>query len=154
VLLVSHDRALLRALTSRLWVLRDGSIADYPGGFADWEAAERERATAVAPPPAASKARASRPDRRREDDRRRRGADRRTAELAVAEAESAVGRWESRLAELQAVLEDPALYAAGDAGPRAAALGREMAEARAELDRAFERWASAARQAEALDGEG
>ncbi|HEX6615594.1 MAG TPA: ABC-F family ATP-binding cassette domain-containing protein [Gemmatimonadales bacterium] len=153
VLLVSHDRALLRALTSRLWVLRDGRIADYPGGFADWEAAERERATAAAAPPAAPKARASRPERRRKDDRRRRGADRRTAELAVAEAESAVGRWESRLAELQAVLEDPALYAAGDAGPRAAALGREMAEARAELDRAFERWATAAREAETLDGD-
>src|SRR5690349_19982563 len=32
VLLVSHDRALLRALTTRTWVLRDGRIADFPGG--------------------------------------------------------------------------------------------------------------------------
>ena len=152
VLLVSHDRALLRALTSRLWVLRDGSITEYPGGFADWEAAELERATAAAQP-AARQARARRPDRRREDDRQRRGADRRAAERAVAEAESAVGQWEFRVAELQAVLEDPALYAATDGGPRAAALGRELADARAELDRAVERWAAAAHAAQAADGE-
>ena len=36
VLLVSHDRALLRALVTRVWALRDGRIHDFPGTFAEW----------------------------------------------------------------------------------------------------------------------
>ena len=48
VLLVSHDRALLDTLTTRIWSIEDGQLRDYPGGFADWEedaaARGRERA--------------------------------------------------------------------------------------------------------------
>ena len=48
VLLVSHDRALLRALVDRVWVLHDRHITDFPGSFEEWEAASRERAHAAA----------------------------------------------------------------------------------------------------------
>ena len=41
VLLVSHDRALLRALTTRVWILHDGRITDFPGSFEEWETASR-----------------------------------------------------------------------------------------------------------------
>jgi ATP-binding cassette subfamily F protein 3 len=37
VLLVSHDRALLRELTTRVWAFRAGRLLDYPGPFVDWE---------------------------------------------------------------------------------------------------------------------
>src|SRR5439155_21551032 len=49
VLLVSHDRALLRALTTRVWVLDDCHITDFDANFAEWETAsiERQHATAV-----------------------------------------------------------------------------------------------------------
>src|SRR5262245_19799788 len=43
VLLVSHDRALLRTLTTRTLVLRDGRIEDYPGSFGEWEDAMQAR---------------------------------------------------------------------------------------------------------------
>ena len=33
VLLVSHDRALLREICSRIWYLEDGKITDFPGGY-------------------------------------------------------------------------------------------------------------------------
>lgn len=33
ILLVSHDRALLRVLCSRIWYLEDGRITDFPGGY-------------------------------------------------------------------------------------------------------------------------
>ena len=33
VLLVSHDRALLRLLCRRIWYLEDGRITDFPGGY-------------------------------------------------------------------------------------------------------------------------
>ena len=42
LLLVSHDRALLRSLCTRIWYLEDGGITDFPGGY-DSFMAERER---------------------------------------------------------------------------------------------------------------
>ena len=42
VLLVSHDRALLRELCTRIWYLEDGKITDFPGGY-DAFMAERSR---------------------------------------------------------------------------------------------------------------
>ncbi|MBR4459851.1 MAG: ABC-F family ATP-binding cassette domain-containing protein [Clostridia bacterium] len=42
ILLVSHDRALLRRLCTRIWYLEEGKITDFPGGY-DAFTAERER---------------------------------------------------------------------------------------------------------------
>ena len=42
VLLVSHDRALLREICTRIWYLEDGKITDFPGGY-DGFTAEREQ---------------------------------------------------------------------------------------------------------------
>ena len=49
VLLVSHDRELLRALTTRVWVLHERHVTDFDGNFAEWEtvSAERQHAAAV-----------------------------------------------------------------------------------------------------------
>ena len=47
VLLVSHDRALLREICTRIWYLEDGEISDFPGGYDDFMAErtrQRERA--------------------------------------------------------------------------------------------------------------
>ena len=38
VLLVSHDRALLREICSRIWYLEDGKITVFPGGYDDFMA--------------------------------------------------------------------------------------------------------------------
>jgi ATP-binding cassette, subfamily F, member 3 len=157
VLLVSHDRALLRALTTRVWILHEGRITDYPGGFADWEAASRERAHAAAVAAAEAESLRKVKDRKqlqRPDDGRRRSAGaRRAAEREVVEAEAAVGIWESRVAALRTELEDPHLYVTAGAAERAATLGREMEEAKAELDRALARWEVATRSAESLGAE-
>ena len=42
LLLISHDRALLRHLCTRIWCLENGKITDFPGGY-DAYTAERER---------------------------------------------------------------------------------------------------------------
>ena len=42
VLLVSHDRALLRAVCDRVWYLEDGKITVFPGGYDNF-IAERDR---------------------------------------------------------------------------------------------------------------
>ncbi len=88
VLLVSHDRALLRTLTTRIWVLHGTRITDFDGGFDEWEvvSAEREHAAAVtaAEEVALRKVRERKATRRPEDERRRRplgAADRRARRL-------------------------------------------------------------------------
>ena len=47
ILLISHDRALLREICTRIWYLEDGKITDFPGGYDDFMAErtrQRERA--------------------------------------------------------------------------------------------------------------
>ena len=47
VLLVSHDRALLREICTRIWYLEDGKVTDFPGGydaFMEERTRQRERA--------------------------------------------------------------------------------------------------------------
>jgi len=155
VLLVSHDRALLRALTTRMWVLHRERITDFDGGFADWEvaSAEREHAAAVAAAEEESsrRVRERKATRRPEDDRRRQHSARRSGERAVTEAEQRVGEGERRVADLRAQLEDPAMYLAPDAAERAQMLGAKLEEARVELEAAFAEWEAATRALEAID---
>ena len=47
IVLVSHDRALLREVCTRIWYLEDGKIQDFPGGYDDFmteRLRQRERA--------------------------------------------------------------------------------------------------------------
>jgi ATP-binding cassette, subfamily F, member 3 len=153
VLLVSHDRALLRALTTRMWVLHRERITDFDGGFAEWEvaSAEREHAAAVAAAEeeASRRVRERKATRRPEDDRRRQHSARRAAERAVAEAEQRVGERERGVAGLRAQLEDPAMYLAPGGADRARRLGAELEESRMELEAAFAAWEAATRALEA-----
>jgi ATP-binding cassette subfamily F protein 3 len=151
VILVSHDRALLRALTTRVWVLHEGRITDYPGSFEEWEAASAERAHAAAVAAAEEEGLRrvhERKQTRRADDRKRQQSARRAAERKLAEAESAVTECEARVAAIRARLEDPALYATAEGAAQARTLGSDLEEARAELDRVLQQWelASAAEE--------
>jgi len=152
VLLVSHDRALLRALTTRVWILHDRHISDFPGSFEEWETASRERAHAAAV--AAEEEEALRKVKERKQSRRqapepdRRERDRRRAERAVSEAEGEVSAWEQRVESLRAALEDPQLYLTQDGARRATELGRDLEAARRGLDEALARWESATRSVE------
>ncbi len=156
VLLVSHDRALLRALTTRVWVLHETRIADFAGDFSEWETTSRERAHAAAV--AAAEEEAARRVKERERTRRqeqRARVDRsgvRAARRAVEETEAEVGRLEARVAEISAVLEDPGLYTTPDGARRATEVGAELDRARADLDAAFQAWAEATAELEALEG--
>jgi ATP-binding cassette, subfamily F, member 3 len=152
VLLVSHDRALLRALTTRTWVLHHARITDYPGGFEEWEAASVERAhaaaVAAAEEEALRKVRERKQTRRPDEDRRRAQSARRAAERAVADAEAGVGLHEARVAELRAQLENPDLYLTPEGAAAAARIGAELEVARQALDLAFAEWEAATRRME------
>jgi ATP-binding cassette subfamily F protein 3 len=148
VLLVSHDRALLRNLVTRVWALEDGRISDYPGTFEEWEAARAAAADA--------EARRRAEERAARDDQGRKAARTRTAQekegrkevrvlrRAAEAAEALVHRLESRVAEVTAALADPGLYAGDAAGlQKALALKGDLARLEGELATAMERWMEA-----------
>jgi ATP-binding cassette subfamily F protein 3 len=151
-LLVSHDRSLLRALTTRVWILHEARITDFPGSFEEWETTSRERAhaaaVAAAEEEALRKVKDRKQSRRAAPERERGDNDRRRAERAVAEAESEVTAWEARVETVRAALEHPELYLTPEGARRAGDLGRELEEARRGLEAALARWESATRAAE------
>jgi ATP-binding cassette subfamily F protein 3 len=155
VVLVSHDRALLRGLTTRVWILHEAQITDYPGSFEEWEAASRDRAHAAAVAAADEEAVRKVKDRKQtrppSAERQRRLAARRAAERAVADAELAVSDWEKRVESLHAELKDPHLYLTADGSRRASGLGRDLEAARAGLDAALVQWEQAIRNVEGND---
>jgi len=147
VFLVSHDRALLRALANRVWILHDSHITDFDGSFAEWEtaSAEREHAASVA----ASEEQESRRIRERQKTQsgakqaKKETAPRRRSRDEIAEAEGEVARREARVAELTTMLADPELYNSGNGGKRAASLGAELEREKKRLERAFAAWEQA-----------
>jgi ATP-binding cassette, subfamily F, member 3 len=147
VILVSHDRALLRALTTRVWVLHEGRITDFPGGFEEWETASAERAHAAAVEASEEEAlrrvHERQQTRRSGDGRKRQQSAQRNARRAVEQAEIRVTTCEARVAAIRAELEDPALYATPSGASRAHALGVELETARGELERALRDWEAA-----------
>ncbi len=110
VLLVSHDRALLENLTTRVWALDEGHLVDYPGSFPDYEAdvaarrAARVAADAARPPAPRKPVVERKPDA---------AAERRATARALAEAEQVVTALEETLTGIEAELGDPARYAPG-----------------------------------------
>jgi ATP-binding cassette subfamily F protein 3 len=155
VILVSHDRELLRALTTRIWVLHERRITEFAGGFAEWEAVSAERAHAAAIQAQEEQALRQVHERRRVapapavDPRKAR----REAERALAEAEAGVADLEARIALITAALEDPALYTRPDGVTTARQLGIELDALKRALDAALARWEQATQQVEALSGE-
>jgi ATP-binding cassette subfamily F protein 3 len=144
VILVSHDRALLRALATRVWVLHDGRITDFPGTFAEWEVASAERAhaarVAAAEEEALRRVKEQRQMRQEQDARRREASARRSTRRALEQAEADVTRAEAEVRRLQAALADPDLYLTGDGVRRAADLGKELDAAQRALEAAFAVW--------------
>jgi ATP-binding cassette subfamily F protein 3 len=152
VVLVSHDRALLRGLCTRVWALEHGRITDYEGTFEEWEAAREERRRA-----ALAASRQADADRRQQEKKaaRRPDADRRAeqsaaraAQRTLEQAEARVHALEAREAELNQALADASLYSLPDGAARAAALGQELERVRAEFGAAFAAWESAALEVE------
>ena len=159
VVLVSHDRELLRALTTKVWVLHERHVTEFPGGFAEWEevSAERAHAASVRAAEEASlrkvherqklaKQREAEPPSSKDLRRQQRAAQR-----DVEQAESRIASLEARIAEVTSALEDPALYTRPGGAAEASRLGAELEKLKADLERAFAAWTAAT---EALESAG
>jgi ATP-binding cassette subfamily F protein 3 len=128
VLLVSHDRALLDAVASRLLAVEDKGIVSFPGGWADYARAQAEDGLpapiTVAPAPKREKA--------------RRPAKPKPTALELVELE--VAQAEERVAELE-------LKLAADWGDMALLAAHR--DAREDLAALLERWESVFEEAQA-----
>ena len=144
VLLVSHDRELLRNTVTRVWALENGRITDYPGSFEEWEQVQAEKQAAAQR--AAEEAERARQERERQEARRRQQkaqAERKTLrqrERAAQEAEAEVHRLEEAVNALRQRLEDATLYTNAEGVRQAGELKKELEEQEARLLEALERW--------------
>jgi ATP-binding cassette subfamily F protein 3 len=152
VLLVSHDRALLRALTTRLWVLHDRHVTDFDGNFAEWEivSSERQHAASVraSEDEALRRVQEKKKTPRREPSSTDTRAARRAAERRVSDLELEIQKLEGRVDTLTTELEDPELYTKPNGVSRAKDLGVELERVKPQLERALDEWGKAT---EALD---
>lgn len=154
ILLVSHDRAMLEALTSRVWVLHEQHITDFPGSFGEWEEQSRERAHAAAIA-AAEKESLRRVQERKVTRRRDVEGDHtratiRAARRKVEDLEKEISALESRIAELTILLEDPELYTTREGMQKSLVAGNELDPLRRKLDNILERWTAATEKLEQL----
>ena len=124
LLLVSHDRHLLRAATDTLWLVHDGEVSPYEGDLDQYAAfvlaSRRDRAdTPLSESPGGNAGDQAGPDRRAE--RKQQARERERAAQARKPLQNRLQKIERELAaaaeELRAVdlrLADPAFYHAGD----------------------------------------
>jgi ATP-binding cassette subfamily F protein 3 len=159
VILVSHDRAMLRALANKVWVLHDRHITTFDGTFAEWEVASEERAHAAA-------VRASEEVALRRVDEKKRTASKqersstnvdsqrkslRQARDRAAEAERKVSEIDGEITTLTTTLDDPELYTKPGGVERAHKLGAQLDTLRARLDKALAAWEQETAALEALE---
>jgi ATP-binding cassette, subfamily F, member 3 len=126
VLLVSHDRALLDAVATRLFAVEGRAIASYAGGWADYVSAQDgETAVTAAPPPKPKREKPSRLAKAKPS--------------ALELVEQEVERAETRLAEVERKLAEDW----GDVQ-----LADEHRAARQDLEALLQRWESMFEQAQ------
>jgi len=157
VILVSHDRAMLRALASRVWVLHERHITEFDGSFAEWEVVSEERAHAAAVRATeelalrrvAEKKRTTRHEERSAavDPRRQL----RQARERTERAEREVARLEAEVSALTATLDDPELYTRPGGVKEANRLGARLEELRSQLDVALVVWEEETTSLESLE---
>ncbi len=141
VVLVSHDRHLLRTTVDELWLVADGGVQPFDGDledYADWLAMRRAQARAAAP---VDPAKALRAASRAEDAARQKSAlvERRSLVKEADKLERQIAAWQADKSGLDADMADPAFYASNDRA-RIESLGRRQAELAAAIEDAELRW--------------
>ena len=152
VVLVSHDRHLLRTTADALYLVADGAVAPFDGDlddYADWLA--EQRAAQKAPDQDKAQSREERKEARKSAaaDRQALLAQRRPLLKESEKLEQQIARWQVQRSELEAQLADPALYEKND-GALIQKLNQEQAAVAEKIETAELRWLELQEQLEAL----
>ena len=151
VVLVSHDRHLLRTTADALYLVADGKVAPFDGDlddYASWLAGQRAAQQQAAP---------QNGDREERKEARKLAAAERQALLAKRrplqkeseKLEQQIARWQVQRSELEAQLADPALYEKNDSA-LIQKLNLEQAEVAEKIDTAEMRWLEVQEALEAM----
>jgi len=147
VILVSHDRELLRSLTTRVWVLHNTHIVDFAGSFSEWEQVSEARAQAAAVNASEEESlrRMHEKQKIRRTQKQKEGSKKsqRDARTRAVDAEQTVLSLEAEIAKISDALADPELYLTRDGAIKSASLGRNLERLKKQLDKALEVWAEA-----------
>jgi ATP-binding cassette subfamily F protein 3 len=149
VLLVSHDRHLLKNTVDEFWLVGEGRVASFDGDLEDYRklSLSRHAPSRKAEPVAAATARSDRKDGRREAAAQREQL--RPLRQRVAALEKDIARIQRELDALSTRIADPSLYA-GAGNTEVQALLREQGKLRQRLARCEEDWLAASEQLERL----
>jgi ATP-binding cassette subfamily F protein 3 len=150
LLLVSHDRHLLRAATETLWLVHDGRVALFEGDLDDYASlvlASRRESSDTAGDGAPSRRDAR---RQQAQERNRKSSARRPLQNRITQTESELARVSSAVRELDALLAAPDFYNSGDQDKVAATL-KQRGELAARVDELEARWLQLTAELEAMD---
>ncbi len=137
VILISHDRHLIEATVDRLWLVKDGTVANYDGDLEDY------RNTIVQSSRKGSKDKGNgSDDNRSKAEQRKANADKRAAfaplKKKINDIESLTGKLQKQIQALDKELEDQEIYEKFPA--KAASKVKERADIVAKLSKAEEQW--------------
>lgn len=159
LLFVSHNRAFIRRLATKLWVVHDGGVESYPGTLDDylWSCQERDVAPATDAGAAIKPVAQKRSRQARKEQRRKEAELRAKQNQGVKPLEKRVGALEKTIAKLEQLiakhneeLSKPEVY---DDAERRDTVLREVQEAQAGLDRSFAEWTESNEKLEELRAE-
>lgn len=126
LLFVSHDRYFINRFATRVWELSDGTINDYPMGFAQYRAAKAEEKK-PAPAPAQKKKQDTRPPRG--------GREKQAARRQLTICETGISKLEDHCRQLDREMEQYACDA-----EKLQELYREKQDVEAQLEQEMARW--------------
>ncbi len=142
VVVVSHDRHLLRTTCDELWLVADGRATPFDGDlddYAAWLARQRSAERAPAPEEAAQKAAGKQARMAEAAARKSAVAERRSLQKEAEKLEKQLAGWQAERAGVDGQLADPALYAAPDR-ERMERLNQRQAELAELIEAAETRW--------------
>ena len=147
LMLVSHDRYLVQALTNQLWIVDDGALTVLPGQWEDYLNWRQEKAVAKSAPDEAKRRREEeRQENRRAEQKKRRQIEKLSAKQT---------QLETRIAEQELALKGlgEAISKAGETGQNEEVrrLGEEYAASEAALKSLWDQWTETGETIESLD---
>jgi ATP-binding cassette subfamily F protein 3 len=149
MVLVSHDRHLLRATCDELWLVDGGQVRPFDGDlddYAEWLAAARAEEKSGKGKPAAPESRKAAPQ---QPEKSALALRRQPLHKQLAALERQLAGWQAERALLEGRLADPALYAGRDGG-LLQTLTRRQTELATHIADAEERWLALQEQIDAL----
>ncbi|MDC7861369.1 ABC transporter ATP-binding protein [Pantoea ananatis] len=152
LVVVSHDRHLLRATTDDLYLVHDGSVDVFPGDLEDYQQwlsdLQKQQSQQDAAPrqDSGNSAQARKDQKRREAELRTQT---QPLRKEIEKLEKQMAKWQTQLADAEALLSDSALYEQSRRADLSAAL-QKQAESKSALEEVEMAWLDAQEKLEAM----